>query len=237
MQAKFETANFKEKQSTIMLLVQHESNLLKLRGATNRQILETTIEMEKQLGTNQNALSLLKNQLNLEIAIKKEKEAQTKLSSDSLKLYEIAQKEGLTAAKQIGDFLQGKMSYQVLQTREIFGTFQEYFPQIEKTMQALKYFKRGAGRAVPIAEEALREPRGATRLKAGRAAERIEAIPKVPIVPSKVDVNAIIENIEIKLPDDILDRLMEETGAIFLGKLKTDETLQKFLAKAIRPYI
>ena len=235
-QSDFEAARFKEKQSAIKLLVTHEANLAKLRGATSRQTIETTIEMNRQLGIGQDALSLLKNQLALEIAIKKEKEAQTKLSSDTMKLYEIAQKEGITAAKQIGDFLEGRMTYQVLQTREVFGVFKEYFPQIEKTMQALKYFKRGVGRGIPIAEEAVRTPKAVSRLQATRAAERIKELPQVPIT-AKADINTIIKGIEIKLPEGSLSDLAEETGKQVIDKLKSDEKLQKFLAQILRPYL
>jgi len=224
-------------QKRLQMLIQHETNLLKTKGATKRQVLETTIEMEKQLGMNQSTLSLLKNQLDLEVAIKKEKEAQTKLSSNTMKIYEIAQKEGLTAAKQISEFLQGRMTYQTLQTREIFGTFQKYFPQIEKTMQALKYFKRGEGRGVRIEEEAIREPRAVTGLKARRTAERAKAIPQVPIVPPKVDINTTIQQIEVKLPEGSLDRMAEETGKQVTNKLLMDEKLRKSLAKALRPYL
>ena len=152
--------------------------------------------------------------------------------------------------------------YQISYTGSYIRASKEAFPQIEETMKALNAIKTTSFGGVARAEGAIGESKILIRLKARRAAEKIERekqekereasslaamgwtpkepsakIPEVPIVPPKVDVNTIIKNIEIKLPDDILDRLMEETGATIIEKMKTDEKLQKFLAKVIRPYV
>jgi hypothetical protein len=227
--------NGKIAKKSLEILIQHETNLLKTKKATNLQVLESTIEMEKQLGINQDALSLLKNQLDLEIAIKKEKEAQTKLSSNTLKLYEISQKEGLMAAKQIGEFLQGRMTYQALQTREVFGTFKEYFPQIEKTMKALQFFKRGIGRGIPIEEEAIRQQswqRPGIGIK-----RRAEAqLPEAAKIPPKVDINTQIAQIEVTLPEGSLENMAEHVGKTVKEFLLTNEKYQKDLMGKLRKY-
>ncbi len=56
-------------------------------------------------------------------------------------------------------------------------------------------------------------------------------------IDQHVDLGTTIENIEIKLPANALDRVAEETAKQIEEKLKTDETLQKRLAELLRPYI
>jgi len=56
-------------------------------------------------------------------------------------------------------------------------------------------------------------------------------------IDQNIDLGTTIENIEIKLPSNALDRVAEETAKQIEEKLKTDETLQKRLAELLRPYI
>ena len=56
-------------------------------------------------------------------------------------------------------------------------------------------------------------------------------------VDQHVDLSTSIDNIEIKLPDNALDRVAEETARQIEEKLKSDEDLAKKIAKIIRPWI
>ena len=53
----------------------------------------------------------------------------------------------------------------------------------------------------------------------------------------ETNINTPIENIHIHLPEDSLDRMAENVGEKVTNRLKEDETLQKTLAKLLRPYI
>lgn len=224
-------------QNMMEQLIRYELNLLGLAGATASQKIKTRMEMEKQLGQNQDSLSILKKQLELEIAIKKEKEAQTRLSSETMKLYKITQRFGRLPAREIGQFLQGQISYKDFQQRNIGGSFEifkQFFPQVESTLKALEFFKREL--SIPIREEALRQPEF---MRDYQARQRAEAIPEITqaIVPPKVDINTLISEIKVQLPEDSLDKMAEETGKQVIDRLKTDEKLHKLLAQMFRPYI
>lgn len=83
--------------------------------------------------------------------------------------------------------------------------------------------KRGAERAL----------RGARR-ELGRAGEF--ETPRI-LAPADVDLSAEIANINIQLPEGSLDKLAEKTGKAVEEKLRSDETLQRFIAQVIRPYL
>ena len=181
-------------------------------------------------------LEIEKRRLEVVKARIKEEGKGIELSTQDIKLYRIAQKYGADPAKRISEFLQGKMDYQAFQYRDAFKIFEKEFGSRAEQEEAKKYYKRGEGRGIGIETEALRIPDFVKKQRLRAPEEQIQ-IPQVPIIPPKVDVNAIIENIEIKLPDGILDRVVDEAGAEVIGKLKTDEKLIKFLAKTLRPYV
>jgi len=61
--------------------------------------------------------------------------------------------------------------------------------------------------------------------------------PKLLAPTANIEMKTAISNIEIKLPEDSLDKMAEKVGKDVEEKLKTDESLQKFIANVIRPYL
>jgi len=159
---------------------------LKTRGATSAQLLQQETLLVKQLGISQKEAEILDRQLATQRAIKEEKRLQNKLSSDSIKLFEIAQTEGVDVAKQIGDVLAGKTDFSVFVRRggEAVEVFKEQFGEIFKQQQAQAFFKgetvpgisglRG-GAGVAIEETALQGLSTALNASAALQKSRIES--------------------------------------------------------------
>jgi len=119
-----------------------------------------------------------KRQLEIEKALTEEKKSQVKLSSDTMKLYDIAQKgpKGILAAKEIGEVLQGRTSLEdflkdasPMAVKEFKSSWADFL----KNAQALAYFRGEdipggekapmwsmglTGRDIPISEEGVRLP-------------------------------------------------------------------------------
>jgi len=250
-----QVSSFKEQNDMLKIQIEHEEELLKLKGATDSELLEATIQMEKQLGINQSELEILKKKLSLEIAINKEKGQAPEISSEDIKLYKIATEHGVTAARQISEFLQGKISYQAFQYRDAFKIFEEEFGTRAEKEKAAQYFKRGEGRRISLKDDAFRTPDliSEQRIKTSAekftipdfirkqkmqqlAEERIQ-IPEVPIVSSQIDFKTTIEKIEVKMPEGTQDNLAESVGKDVIESIKRNSEIAKLLAKIIRPYV
>lgn len=141
-------------------IVSNELELLKIRGATTRQLLEARIVLEQQTGLNQSGLDILKKQLDLQREITTEKLNQNKFSSDSLKIFQIAQKYGTEQAILATQFLKGNISAQSTMLGSVYerqiGMLREFFPQRVEQLEAERFFSED-GRNIPIPErEAIR---------------------------------------------------------------------------------
>ena len=231
-QIDYEAASFKEKQSAIKLLVAHEMNLAKIRGTVSSELIEMNIEMNKQLGIGQNSLSLLKNQLALEVAINKEKKAGTKISSETIKLYEIGQKYGYRIMQQISDYSKGISRYigreaELVMKKEMAGKYAE--------REAYEAIKRGYFGVMEIQEEYLKPGYRAPTPDIARLQKRAE-LPKIPTVVPKVDIKTAIQEIKVILPEGSLDKMAENVGETVKQALLTDEKYQKDLMGKLRKY-
>jgi len=137
-------------------LINNQLQLLKLQGATNLQLVQAEITLEGMYGINQDRLSLLQNELKLQREITTEKFNQEKLSSDSLKIFEIAQKYGRTSAEAVSRFLTGDAPLKAFQPgakySDLASVIREYFPNLVKQLQASEYFFKGRGRDISIPE-------------------------------------------------------------------------------------
>jgi len=80
----------KEEIKELELIIRHELDLLKLRGASESKILEAENILKSQLRLQEDTLSPLKRQLDLEKAITREKIEQNSYSKDAIELYKIA---------------------------------------------------------------------------------------------------------------------------------------------------
>lgn len=201
MQVDYESAAIKERQSAIKLLVAHEMNLLKIKGASNRQIIEATMAMNEQLGINNKGLALLKNQLALEKEITNEKTNQTKISSESVKLYEISQKYGISYAKELGKWLRGLISLKDTRLDKTKQIAEEYFKSRVQAEKAIRFFKESGvfgGRGILTKEKAT-----ARALAPKVVVEMVDGVMKSRKIPRVLDIQKRAEEIlpKISMPD------------------------------------
>jgi len=147
-------------------LIENQLEFLKLQGATNLQIIQQRIELEKMYGVNKTREDLLRDELNLNKAITEEKINQNKVSSDSVKLFEIAQKFGTQAATTVSGFLSGKVPLTAFEQggreSDLMPVLKEFFSAQLEQMQAAEFFFKGQGAGIPIPErQALQDFRAA----------------------------------------------------------------------------
>jgi len=189
---------------------------------------QTGIQQEKLLQMEKKRLDVVKDRI-------KEERKNVTLSSETLKLYKIAQKYGAEPARRISEFLRGKMDYQAFKSRDSFDIFKEEFAQLEEQYRASEYLKRGAGRGISIKEKALRIPES-QRKRNLMQEERLQ-IPEVPTVSAKIDFKTTIEKIQVNLPEGTQGELADSIGKDIIESLKNNEDMAKILAKTIRPFI
>jgi hypothetical protein len=142
-------------------LISNQVEVLKLQGATTLQVLKAQHALERMYGINQDRMSLLQNELSLQRAITEERLNQNKLSTDTMKLFEIAQKYGRGTAFDISRFLRGEVPLEAFETGGKFSSLmdilEKYFQSEVQQRQAMEYFFRGRGTGIPIAERAAME--------------------------------------------------------------------------------
>lgn len=137
-------------------LIENQLEFLQLQGATALQIVQQRIELEKMYNINQTREDFLRNELELNKEITKEKQNQNKVSSDSVKLFEIAQKFGIQAATTVSGFLSGKVPLTAFEQggreSDLLPVLKEFFSSQLEQAQAAKFFFEGAGKNIPIPE-------------------------------------------------------------------------------------
>jgi len=137
-------------------MIEHELELAKIRGVSSRQLLEIESTLLRQLYGEKAITNNKDLQYRKEVEITKEKLHQNELSSTTMKLYDIAMANGVEAAVQIGDFLQGNISFDRLKEMpRIYEIFKKEFADLNKQMIAEDYFNgisNGFARMIPIAE-------------------------------------------------------------------------------------
>jgi TP901 family phage tail tape measure protein len=213
--------SFEEQQSIAKLLLQNKLDELKLQGATNTQLAQAKILATDQLNIKEDTLTLLNQQLDLEKAIQEEKRLQNKLGSDSIKLFNIAQQDGVEIARQIGDVLAGNKDFNIFarQGGKALEVFKREFEDLFKQQQALQFFtgervteapNLRRGTSVAIQEEALRQERpiGRTELTRAQAAAQ-QGFTKISQIQATapVTVNA---NIDISKLSEVKDQFVKE---------------------------
>ena len=131
-------------------LISHELELLKLKGATSRTILESKIALEDQFNLNQGTINQLDRQLALEKDITAEKLGQKRLSSDSLKIFEAYQRYGMRVATELAKWVTGMRDFDDLSENALKAA-KRLFPTRLKETRVREFFeKEGVG--IPIAE-------------------------------------------------------------------------------------
>lgn len=142
-QGEIERAINEENQAVNRILLNDSIERLKAEGASNAQILIATELKSKQLNLEENSITKLDRQLQIERAKSEEKRLQNKLSSDSMKLYDIAKSEGVDVAKRISDVLAGKLDFDSFVKRggKSLEIFKEQFGDVFKQQQAQQFFQ------------------------------------------------------------------------------------------------
>jgi hypothetical protein len=148
--------NIELRRSRAKGLVDTELDLLRASGATTSQVIKYQIEREKSLGIGQRVQDQLNNEIELNKAITKEKSNQNKISSDSVKLFQIAQKYGIQTATAVSEFITGKTPLRAIepggQASELMGILKEFFASELEQRQAQQFLFEGRGAAIPIPE-------------------------------------------------------------------------------------
>lgn len=163
----------KDREEFSKLVLNNEIEKLKQMGATNSEILKATDAYSKQLGISEKELDILGRRLERERAINEEKRLQSKLSSDAVKLFDIAKDVGIRTAQNIGDVLAGNTTFSEFVRRggKDLEIFKKEFADVFKQQQALQFFRgervaelpslrRGTSIAetLPLSDQAVVEP-------------------------------------------------------------------------------
>jgi len=207
-------------------ILKNQLDSLKAQGAIASQIISAEIALRNQLGIQGDIVDQVERQLQKERELTEEQRLRSELGNDTIKLFRIAQTEGIAVAQRIGEVLSGELDFSQIVRRggTALEVFEREFANLAEQQRALAFFRgervpgtpglRGGGR-IPIEEEALR--RRGTRIfdpgvaiaqeRAERLAQRIEADIRVD---SRLEVNVfglIGEDIGDKIRDGIIREL------------------------------
>lgn len=163
---KINTGN-KERKAIAELVLKTELEILKAEGATASQLAIVEEAGRKRLSIEKTILDQLEDQLNKEKEINAEKRLRSEIGNESLKLFRIAQKEGIQEARIIGEVLAGQRDFDnfIRAGSKAVDIFKKEFADVFEQQQALRFFRgdlvpgqRGlrGGANIPIREEAIR---------------------------------------------------------------------------------
>lgn len=159
-------------------------DILKERGVTSSALLEITGKVKDQLGIEEDIAEVLNRELEIEKEINNERKLRKDLSSDTVKLFRIAQEHGSRTAQIIGDVLQGQTDFNLFVRRggKELEIFKKEFGDIFEQQQAKSFFKgdivpgapglRG-GFQIPIDEEGIRDSTNQLSISIKRVIERV----------------------------------------------------------------
>jgi TP901 family phage tail tape measure protein len=214
-----QTIAIKDAQAIAKSIVSFNADRLKQEGALTSQVLIATQLRINQLGIEEQAIDKLNRKLEIEKAINEEKRLQGRLSSDTMKLFDIAKTEGIQIAKQVGDVLAGNTDFDMFIRRggQAVEVFKKEFSDLFKQQQAQQFFTGervsglpglNQGSQIAIQEEALRNPQ--LRLPAGQeqAIQRLTNInTTVPVsVTASIDISKL-EEIKTKFVEEVTKQL------------------------------
>ncbi|MHA2012765.1 MAG: phage tail tape measure protein [Candidatus Helarchaeota archaeon] len=192
---------------------------LELLGATNSELLEYEQRQRESLEIELDKTKALEQALELERAIKEEKRLQSELGNESIKLFRIAQEQGIDVARQIGDVLSGDADFANFVRRggQAVETFKKEFQSLFEQQQAKAFFQgetvpglrtlRG-GAGIDIQEDFIRRPVGAFDSRLIQLQRRAEGVfsstPETQRVTPQVSVPVSIStNVDISRIDEV----------------------------------
>jgi hypothetical protein len=135
--------SLKRRNQLANFLIESELEILKARGATESQLLINEKAIRKHFGIEKEIDDQIKDQLATQRAITEERKLQNSLGSDSLKLFKIAQENGVEVAKTIGDVLAGNVDFGTFVRRggEELEIFKKQFGDVFEQQQAQRFFE------------------------------------------------------------------------------------------------
>jgi TP901 family phage tail tape measure protein len=198
VQAEFEL----DRQKFAGAILKSELSHAKAIGASNSELLKAEIAYRKILSISDEEENILERKLDLERALSEEKRLQSRVGSDSMKLFKIAQEQGTDIARQIGDVLAGNVDFSNFIRRggEVAEIFKKEFADIFEQQQAIEFFRGNRvpgleelnrGTSIPILEEGIR---GALN----EGALRFKAIQEGALAGAKGFTAAEIQDLQIK---------------------------------------
>lgn len=121
---------------------------LKQAGIQGSELLKQTGYLKNQLGIEDKLNDRLDRQLEIQREITAEKRLGSKLSSESMKLYDIAKTQGVEIAKQVGDVLSGNTDFSIFVRKggAALDVFKKEFSDLYEQQQAIAFF---SGNTVP----------------------------------------------------------------------------------------
>jgi hypothetical protein len=157
--------------------------------------------LSKQLGIQEDELDVLRRKLETEQAINEERRLQSRLGSESVRLFNIAQTEGVQVAREIGDVLAGNLDFASFVRRggQALDVFKRDFEGLFEQQQALAFFRgetspgvntlRG-GAGIAIQEQAIRGNVAGFNAQAQLAQSRaVQSVPRIQAdIRSRLDV-------------------------------------------------
>ena len=160
-------AGNKERKAIAELVLKAELDILRAEGATASQLAIVEEAGRKRLSIEKTVLDQLEDQLNKEKEINAEKRLRSEIGNESLKLFRIAQKEGIQEARIIGEVLSGQRDFDnfIRAGGEAVDIFKKEFADVFEQQQALRFFRGDlipgqtglrSGANIPIREEAIR---------------------------------------------------------------------------------
>lgn len=214
-----------EEQNIVKTIIAHELDLLKIRGASNKQVAEQSLIYERQFYGENRTLELLSKKLEVEKEITKEKLGQVELSSETMKLYQIAQKYGLQTANVISRLVESGFNNNLLSqyNKKYRNIAEEYFSTEVTNQKAREFFYERMGRYTSIPE---RTATKGSRSLADITRRANNAVPNISLgdlqLPSIVTK---IDKLEINIKQGIAETLKEN---------KISQNILNALAEAIR---
>lgn len=207
-------------------VLKNELDLLKAQGATASQIIEAEIALRNQLGIQGDVIDQVQRQLQAEREITEEQRLRSELGNESIKLFRIAQTEGIQVARRLGDVLSGELDFATFfrQGGRELEVFTKEFANILEQQRAIQFFTgqrvsglpqlRGGG-GVAIEEEAIRR-RGTPLFDPGVALEQSRAESLLRRIEADVNIASTLR-VEItglstsqvgdKIKDDIIKEM------------------------------
>lgn len=139
---KREEINQSKRKEVAELVLKSELDLLKARGALTSEIIQAEQLARRKLGIEKEILGQVEDQLAREKAISEERRLRANVGSDEIKLFRIAQTEGVDVARRIGEVLAGNLDFStfVRQGGQALEVFKDQFEDIFESQQARAFF-------------------------------------------------------------------------------------------------